>query len=159
MLILPQYRTLTITGTRATKGVLREDMNALFNETLKPYNTRETSWFIGGAIGVDTYVLDWFVDNIDGTATIVVPKTVADQPMPARKSIDRALMFDNFSLIELKQIIFPASEAFHHRNRYMVNKSNATIGYPHKTQKSNGTRYTIDYTIDMGKQASIHPIG
>ncbi|MFB7532504.1 hypothetical protein ACFC0C_30675 [Streptomyces sp. NPDC056178] len=48
--------------------------------------------------------------------------------------------------------------AYHARNRWMVDRTSMTIGFPHAAEPSTGTWQTIGYTAEQGKPRLIVPV-
>ncbi|MFB6987668.1 hypothetical protein [Streptomyces sp. NPDC056304] len=48
--------------------------------------------------------------------------------------------------------------AYHARNRWMVDRTSMTIGFPHAAGPSTGTWQTIGYTAEQGKPRLIVPV-
>ncbi len=67
-----------------------------------------------------------------------------DQPPPARDRIRHAQQAGLAEVVELRDPDFPKAEAYHARNRYIVDRSAFVIGYPLASTKVGGTWYTIE---------------
>jgi hypothetical protein len=138
---------VTITGTRDTNGIRKMALRTLFFSVAKPFDSSLTTWYVGGAKGIDTEFLEWVVDNTMGRVHIVVPDIVKTQPLAARIVIEKALESDHLTAkVSLTELAGGQNaNSYHARNRYMVDRSQAIIGFPHATQPSRGTYYTLRY--------------
>jgi predicted Rossmann fold nucleotide-binding protein DprA/Smf involved in DNA uptake len=152
-------RSITITGTRKTDGIDPAVLYSQLTDVLSPFDHEGAVWFVGGALGMDAYVLRWLMKNSTGQVTVVVPGTLTRQPTGARHYINAALERVNVGLVELDHPSFPKPEAFHMRNRYMVDRSGLVIGFPEKHALSGGTVATLDYAEELGKPRLIYPVG
>lgn len=143
---------VTITGPRRIDGLDPHDFNRYFGTYLGTFNHPWTEWYVGGASGLDTVGLRWLWQNAQGNVTIVVPNELRHQPADAQKEIRTALRRRSaFALEELRHPEFPRPPAFHARNHYMVDRSDLVVGFPHRSQPSNGTLATLKYADDHGK--------
>jgi predicted Rossmann fold nucleotide-binding protein DprA/Smf involved in DNA uptake len=147
---------ITITGTRDVPEAAGR-CEALFERYLAPYATGGHSFFVGGAVGIDTLALDWLIPR-RAPVTVVVPATVEDQPPPARDRIRHAQQAGLAEVVELRHPDFPEAEAYHARNRYMVDRSAFVIGYPLASTKVGGTWYTIEYAASKDMPRLIVPV-
>ncbi|QFZ16945.1 hypothetical protein [Saccharothrix syringae] len=149
-------RNITITGTRAVDANDTDRLNALFNDYLAPFATAH--FYIGGAAGIDTATLNWLADHTSALLTIVVPRTVADQPEAASSSI--TLWRARNRLTEVVELTAPVLDtaAYHARNRYMVDRSEFVIGFPQGVDQTSGTWYTLNYASDRGKPRLVVPV-
>lgn len=151
-------RSIAITGTRKTSGISIWDMYRLVDDVLAPFNAEEMHWFVGGANGMDTYALRWFIKHAVGRVTIVVPWTLDQQPAEAKRYIRAAMGTERFDLVELQHPRFPAPEAYHARNHDMVDRSELVIGFPELHASSGGTVATLEYAERQGKPRLIRPV-
>ncbi|MEU1302574.1 hypothetical protein [Streptomyces shenzhenensis] len=147
---------VTITGTRSTNHRALTEYANLFTTYLGPFS-RDTHFYIGGAKGIDSLALLWLAGNATADLTVVVPGTVEEQPAEARQAIarvrDRILEVVELGALELR------SPAYHARNRWMVDHSNMTIGFPNRdAAPTSGTWQTLNYTRDQGKPHLIVPV-
>lgn len=147
---------ITITGTRGVPEAAGR-CEILFERYLAPYATRGNGFFVGGAVGIDTLALDWLTAR-GAPVTVVVPATVDDQPDPARDRIRAAQRARLAEVVELRHPDFPEAEAYHARNRYMVDRSGFVIGYPLAGASGGGTWYTIEYAAAKGMPRLIVPV-
>ncbi|MER5846899.1 hypothetical protein ABT126_07475 [Streptomyces sp. NPDC002012] len=145
---------VAITGTRSTDHRPRGEYADLFATYLGAF--ARSAFYVGGAKGIDSWALLWLAENTGADITIVVPGTVAQQPEEARQAISHARNRIK-EIVELGATDLSA-EAYHARNRWMVDRSALTIGFPHSTAPSSGTWQTIDYTADQGKPRLIVPV-
>lgn len=147
-------RTVAITGTRATGHRQLTEYAGLFEQYLRPF--ADGHFYIGGAKGIDSLTLMWLAGNTSAELTVVVPGTVDQQPAEARQAItrsrDRIKEIVELGAVELR------SPAYHARNRWMVDRSGMTIGFPHNTERSSGTWQTLNYAAEQGKPRLIVPV-
>lgn len=148
-------RTVTITGTRDTGHKSLSDYGQLFTSYLTPF-AADAHFFIGGAKGIDSHTLIWLAGNTDAALTVVVPGRVDQQPAEARQAIARV----RDRIHEIVELSAPElnSAAFHARNRWMVDRTSMTIGFPRAGQLHSGTWQTLNYTRDQGKPHLVVPV-
>ncbi|MFF1483160.1 hypothetical protein ACIGZH_01545 [Streptomyces sp. NPDC058319] len=149
--------TLAITGTRQTGHHELSWYVNLFERYLGPWATPETRWYIGGARGVDSLSVLWLAGNSRSRITIVVPGTVAQQPADARQAIERCRdRIDEIVELGAAELRTPA---YHARNRWMVDRSEAVAGFPLAgAEGTSGTWQTINYAASQGKPRLIVPV-
>ncbi len=149
---------VTITGSRHTGHRRPAEYGLLFDAYLRPFAGEGSHFYVGGAVGIDTLALDWLAEHTPAALTIVVPCTLADQPEQARQAVlsatRRAL---RVSLVELGAAKL-GTEAYHARNRWMVDRSDLVIGFPRGDDRRSGTWYTIHYGAENGRPRLIVPI-
>ncbi|MGV9456345.1 hypothetical protein [Streptomyces sp. NPDC003635] len=148
-------RTVTITGTRSTGHHSLSQYADAFAAYLGPF-APGAHFYIGGAKGIDSLSLLWLAGNTDAEITVVVPGTVDQQPAEARQAIARVRE-------RIKEIVGLGADelnsaAYHARNRWMVDRSAMTIGFPLAGQHRSGTWQTLNYTRDQGKPHLIVPV-
>ena len=149
---------VTITGSRRTEHRAPADYDLLFDGYLRPFASEGSHFYIGGALGIDTLALDWLAEHTLVGLTVVVPCTLADQPEQARRTVLSAVRrAERVSLIELAAPKL-GTEAYHVRNRWMVDRSDLVIGFPRDDNPSSGTWYTIHYGAEQGRPRLIVPI-
>jgi predicted Rossmann fold nucleotide-binding protein DprA/Smf involved in DNA uptake len=149
---------VTITGSRCTEHREPTQYELLFSAYLRPFAGQDSTVYVGGALGIDTLALDWLAEHTSAALTVVVPCTLADQPEQARQSVLSATRHaQRVSLVELGAPRLGA-EAYHTRNRWMVDRSDFVIGFPHGDDPRSGTWYTIHYGANQGKPRLIVPI-
>jgi predicted Rossmann fold nucleotide-binding protein DprA/Smf involved in DNA uptake len=146
---------ITITGTRDVPEAAG-DCQALF-EWMRPYAAAGHGFFVGGAVGIDTLALGWLVSR-RAPVTVVVPATVEDQPAAACGRIRQAERAGLAEVVELHHPGFPEAEAFHARNRYMVDRSQFVVGYPLSGRDGGGTWDTLEYAASKGLPRLIVPV-
>ncbi|MEU0247029.1 hypothetical protein ABZ192_22410 [Streptomyces sp. NPDC006235] len=148
-------RTVAITGTRNTGHRSLDEYDTLFRDYLGPFS-RNAHFYIGGAKGIDSLSLLWLAGNTGADLTVVVPGVLDQQPPEARQAIvrvrDRVKEIVELRAPELK------TPAFHARNRWMVDRSGMTAGFPHHAEPASGTWQTLNYTADQGKPRLIVPV-
>ncbi|MFE4667261.1 hypothetical protein ACFRI7_33360 [Streptomyces sp. NPDC056716] len=146
---------VTITGTRSTGHRPLAEYAYLFATYLQPF-TDNAHLYMGGAKGIDSLTLHWLAENTAAHLTVVVPGTVEQQPTEAQQAIARVR--DRITeVVELKAARL-AAPAYHARNRWMVDRSELTIGFPRNGELDSGTWQTLNYTRDQGKPHLIVPV-
>lgn len=147
-------RTVAITGTRKTGHRTLDEYAGLFAAYCGPF--ADSHFYIGGASGIDSLSLLWLAGNTEAQLTIVTPGTVDQQPVDARQAITRTR--DRIKeIVELKAGEL-RNPAFHARNRWMVDHSSMTIGFPNASEPTGGTWQTLNYTAEQGKPRLIVPV-
>ncbi|MEU4652757.1 hypothetical protein AB0G32_02200 [Streptomyces sp. NPDC023723] len=146
---------MTITGTRSTGHRSRTEYAGLFGEYLGPF-ANCAHFYVGGAKGIDSLALLWLARNTGAGLTVVVPGVVDQQPEEARQAIARV----RDRIAEVVQLRAPElnTAAYHARNRWMVDRSSMTIGFPRVGQTQSGTWQTLTYTHDEGKPHLVVPV-
>jgi hypothetical protein len=130
----------------------------LFDDFLRPFADQDATFYLGGAVGIDTSALDWLAEHTQASLTVVVPCTVADQPEAATKVIGRWQERGRLAhVVELRAAKLDAP-AYHARNRWMVDHSGFVIGFPHGMTSASGTWYTVNYAAEQGKPRLVVPI-
>ncbi|MDJ1131542.1 hypothetical protein [Streptomyces iconiensis] len=148
-------RSVTITGSRTTEHHAPDHYAALFAAYLMPF-AHDGHFYLGGARGIDSLALEWLARWTPAALTVVVPGTLDQQPQEARQAVARA--WDRVThLVELRADALDA-EAYEARNRWMVDRTTLTIGFPVGTSRGSGTRRTLDYTAEQGKAHLIVPV-
>ncbi|MFD6585465.1 hypothetical protein ACFWED_01125 [Streptomyces anulatus] len=148
-------RTITITGTRRTGHKTLAEYADLFEQYLGPF-APAAHFYIGGATGIDSLALLWLADQTSAPITIVAPGTMGQQPDEARGAVARSRGRIS-EIVELAAAELRAP-AYHARNRWMVDHTSMTIGFPRAAEPSTGTWPTIDYTAEQGKPRLIVPV-
>jgi predicted Rossmann fold nucleotide-binding protein DprA/Smf involved in DNA uptake len=150
---------ITITGTRSTRHRQVAEYDEIFAEYLAPFADGLAHFCIGGASGIDSLALLWLTQNASSRLTVTVPGTVSAQPEDARQAIATARDKGRLTeLVELRQVGHPSAEAYHFRNRWMVDRSEFVIAFPRGDDRTRGTWYTADYAAGQGKPRLIVPI-
>jgi hypothetical protein len=151
---------IAITGTREVDASAA-DVDALYRELLDPFDSAHTSWYLGGAAGIDTDVLTYLTEHGRGRVTVAVPAALSGQPESARRAID--LASERGRLCELVQLRHPAGSgeaAWEARNRWLVDHADLVIGFPlHAHPDGSGTWQTLQYALDQGLPILIAQIG
>ncbi|WP_420032188.1 hypothetical protein ACN2WE_04840 [Streptomyces sp. cg28] len=146
--------SVAITGTRNVGHREPVEYADLFATHLSRY--ADMHFYIGGAKGIDSLALLWLAGETAARITIVVPGRVDQQPAEARQAITRSR--DSIDeIVELKAVEL-RSHAYHERNRYMVDRSSLTIGFPHHDEPESGTWQTLNYCAQLRKPRLIVPI-
>lgn len=148
---------VTITGSRNSAHRAPTEYGMLFDAYLRPFTGEGSRVYLGGAAGIDTLALGWLADHAPATLTVVVPATLADQPDEARQAVLDATRRVQLALVELGAAQLD-EEAYHARNRWMVDRSDLVIGFPHGDDPRSGTWYTIGYGAEQSKPRLIVPI-
>jgi hypothetical protein len=147
----------TITGTRETGHRELAWFADLFGAYLGPWATPEAHFYVGGARGVDSLSLLWLAGHSTSRITIVVPGTVAQQPAEARQAIERCR--DRIAEIVELGATELRTPAYHARNRWMVDRTGMTIGFPLAgPEGQSGTWQTLSYAAAQGKPRLIVPV-
>ncbi|KOT91364.1 hypothetical protein ADK86_23575 [Streptomyces sp. NRRL F-5755] len=155
-------RSITITGTRTTGHHSDQWYDTTFAAYLAPFATLRTHFFVGGAKGIDSLALLWLAAHTRSAITVVMPATLEDQPEEAQQAVARC----RSRITEIVELKAPSlhSAAYHARNRWMVDRSELTIGFPQTIQGEStpsaktGTWQTLNYTAVLGKPRLIVPI-
>ena len=135
----------TITGSRDIPEAMAVQA---FETFLTPALAKDTTWYLGGARGVDTWALKWLIERQE-RCVVVVPFRVDDQPNEAKEHIPKAHL-----VIELK---LPKSKAaFIKRNRFMVDHSRIVWGFWNGMK--GGTFSTLQYALRNRKLMHVIPI-
>ena len=117
-------KAITVSGARMTNPRSAAANAELFAHYLAPFAAEHTQFYVGGAVGIDSMALRWLAEKSRATITVVVPATVADQPDDAQDEILAASRLGRLTeIIELRHPRFPEAEAYHARNRWMVDHS------------------------------------
>lgn len=149
---------VTITGSRHTEHRKPAEYWLLFDAYLEPFVGKGSYVYVGGALGIDTLALDWLVERTEAALTVVVPCTLADQPEHARQTALSATgRTHRVSLVELGAPRLGV-DAYHARNRWMVDRSDLVIGFPRGDSPGSGTWYTIHYGAERARPRLIVPI-
>lgn len=152
-------RAVVISGSRSTEHRPPADYAALFGEFVAPFVADGTVVYIGGAQGIDSLALAWLATHTDGRVVVAAPGTVSGQPAEARAAIAAALAHSKrVEVIELRHPDFPSTAAYHSRNRWMVDRAELLLAFPHGNDPLSGTLYTVNYAADRGLPRIIVPI-
>lgn len=146
---------MTITGTRSTGHRSLNEYAVIFTDYLAPFAV-DGHFYVGGAKGIDSLALLWLAGRTDADITVVVPGSVDQQPVEAQQAIARTRGRIE-EIVELRATDLGVP-AYHSRNRWMVDRSGMTIGFPHGDDPSSGTWQTLRYTRDQGKPRLIVPV-
>jgi predicted Rossmann fold nucleotide-binding protein DprA/Smf involved in DNA uptake len=146
-----------ITGTRQTGHRQHAWFQELFATYLRPWAAHGAQFYLGGAVGIDSLALLWLAVHSRARITVVVPGTIAQQPVPARQTIahcrDRIAEMVELGATDL------STPAYHARNRYMVDRAQMVIAFPLEgLEAPSGTWQTINYACGQGKPRLIVPI-
>lgn len=148
---------VTVTGTRTLDGPI-SGLDSVFEDYLRPFTGPDAHFFVGGAIGIDTAALEWLADGTESRITVVVPCTISDQPDDAGEAITRWRGRDRLARVVELGAATLGTVAYHARNRWMVDRSTLTIGFPRGTTRASGTWYTLNYAAEQGKPRMIVPL-
>ncbi len=148
---------VTITGSRRAGHREPAEYGLLFDAYLRPFAGAGSHFYLGGAMGIDSFALDWLAEHTPAVLTVVVPCTLADQPEQARLTVLSATRrAQRVSLVELGAPQL-GTEAYHARNRWMVDRSDLVIGFPRGDNPYSGTWYTIHYGAEQARPRLIVP--
>jgi hypothetical protein len=149
-------RAVAITGTRSTGHRTQAEYRTMFEDYLRPFAGPDVRFHLGGASGIDSLALLWLAGETKAELVVVVPAKLMDQPGDARHAVETVREADRLAeLVELGgQTRTPG---YHARNRWMVDRSQMTIGFPHSAS-GGGTWYTLDYTASQDKPRVIVPV-
>jgi hypothetical protein len=151
--------SVTISGTRATSHHPDNWFTALFARYVEPFIGSNAHVYVGGAPGIDTLALRWLTVRACAQITVVVPARLADQPREARDAVASALRDERVTnLVELRHPRFPAVEAYHARNRWMVDRSELLIAFPLADSGASGTGQTIEYAASKRLPRLVVPV-
>ncbi|MFF9803086.1 hypothetical protein ACF1G3_37550 [Streptomyces rochei] len=149
---------VAITGTRQTGHRELAYFDALFGVYLGPWAGKDSHFYIGGAVGIDTLALRWLAQHSSVRITVAVPGTTVQQPAVAREAIEecRARIGE---IIELGAAEL-GTPAYHARNRYMADRAQLVAGFPLAggPEGSSGTWQTLNYAASRGKARLIVPV-
>ncbi|URN07637.1 hypothetical protein LUW74_32630 [Actinomadura madurae] len=150
-------RAVTITGTRSTDHRDLAEYRGMFEDYIRPFARPGVRFHLGGASGIDSLTLLWLAGETEVELVVVVPAKLEDQPGDARHAVETARHADRLTeLVELGgQTRTPG---YHARNRWMVDRSQMTIGFPRADSSGGGTWYTLDYTASQDKPRLIVPV-
>jgi DNA recombination-mediator protein A len=152
-------RGITISGARSTSHLPNSTYVDLFEQYVEPFVSPDVRFYLGGATGIDTLALRWLAENGPPQITVAVPCTLDDQPPDARAAIVEVLKTrDEAELVELRRSAHPDADAYHYRNRWMVDRSELLIAFPHGDHEGSGTQYTIEYARTVNKARLVVPI-
>lgn len=151
-------RGITISGARSTSHLPNSAYDDLFDQYVKPFTSPNIRFYVGGATGIDTLALRWLVENGASQITVAVPCTLTDQPPDVQAAVMEALKTrDGAELVELRRSPQPNADAYHYRNRWMVDRSELLIAFPYGDHEG-GTQYTIDYARTVNRARLVVPI-
>ncbi|MFF5264248.1 hypothetical protein ACFY4C_35430 [Actinomadura viridis] len=146
---------VTITGTRTTGHRSPVGYRELFEEFIRPFATPVTRFYLGGATGIDSLALLWLAGDTEVALTVAVPARLVDQPADARHAIASAREAGRLKeVVELGGVT--RTPGYHARNRWMVDRSDLVIGFPHG--EKGGTVYTLNYAASQGKPRLVVPV-
>jgi predicted Rossmann fold nucleotide-binding protein DprA/Smf involved in DNA uptake len=152
-------KAITVSGARVTNRGFAAINDELFAQYLAPFAAEHTQFYVGGAVGIDSLALRWLAKKSRAIITVAVPATVADQPDEAQREILAASRLGRLSeVIELRHPRFPEAQAYHARNRWMVDHSDFVIAFPQGTNGESGTWQTIQYAAALAKPRLIVPL-
>jgi predicted Rossmann fold nucleotide-binding protein DprA/Smf involved in DNA uptake len=124
----------------------RRTARDLFEQHLSSYLHQGKVWLIGGARGIDQWVIEWLLDHKE-TCWAVVPYTRADRPKWLQSLYD-----EMDQVIELQ--LPKRKTAYAYRNRYMVDQCAILISF--RSGKGIGALATLKYALR--KQREVHAI-
>jgi predicted Rossmann fold nucleotide-binding protein DprA/Smf involved in DNA uptake len=136
-------KSIAITGSQ---DVDRHTARDLFEQHLSSYLNQGRTWLIGGARGIDQWVIEWLLDHNE-VCWGVVPYTRAQRPNWLQRLYDEMERVVELQLPKRKT-------AYAFRNRYMVDQCGIVIGF--RSGKGRGTLATLKYALR--KQKEVHAI-
>jgi hypothetical protein len=149
---------VTITGTRSVPKQAHGRLDDLFRQYLLPFAGKETMFYVGGAVGIDSLTLTWLAENTDAALTVVAPCLLMDQPEDAQNAVEACRRGGRLAeLVELGGERL-GTAAYHARNRWMVDRSGFVVGFPVGEDNGSGTWYTLNYSAEQGKPRLIVPL-
>ena len=149
---------LTVTGTRAVPSEPDACLEGLFETFLRPFAGPHTTVHVGGAAGIDTAALDWLGRRSDAAVVVVVPGAVCDQPEVAVRAVRRWQSSGQLAAVIELGAERIGTDAYHARNRWMVDRSRLVVGFPKGDDPTSGTRYTLDYATGLGLPRVVVPV-
>lgn len=148
-------RSVMITGSRTTEHHAPEHYAALFHAYLSPF-AYDAHFYLGGARGIDSLALEWLAYWTTAQLTVAVPGTLDQQPPEARHAVARS--WERVThLVELGAEALDA-DAYDARNRWMVDRTTLTIGFPVGNIRRSATRRTLAYAAEQDKACLIVPV-
>lgn len=151
--------SVTISGTRATSHHPDGWFTDLFVRYVQPFIGGNTHVYVGGAPGIDTLALRWLTELARVRITVVVPARMADQPIEASTAVADALRGQGLTdVVELRHPGCPKPEAYHARNRWMVDRSDLLLAFPLSGSSASGTGQTIEYAASKGLARLVVPV-
>ncbi|WP_245886061.1 hypothetical protein [Umezawaea tangerina] len=149
---------VTVTGARAVEHLTAEELVEVFEAYVLPFAVPGAHFYLGGAVGVDTAALDWLAEVSKADVSVVVPRTVRDQPDEAADVIVKWREAGRLAeLVELDTDEV-GTDGYLERNRWMVDRSELVIGFPRSGDQGSGTGYTLGYAASKGKALLVVPI-
>jgi hypothetical protein len=149
---------VTITGARSIPAESTLLLPGLFDSYVAPLAGPDAHFYLGGAAGIDTAALDWLAARSRASLTVVVPCTVADQPVVAAESVRRWRDARRLAQVVELEADRLGTAAYHARNRWMVDRSGFVIGFPRGAEPTSGTWYTLNYAAALGKPRLVVPV-
>ncbi|MBP2471161.1 hypothetical protein JOF53_000033 [Crossiella equi] len=151
-------RFVTITGPRDIEQVPQRRLVELFEAYLAPFATAASHFYLGGAAGIDTVALGWLAEHSHAELTVVAPARMVDQPEVAQEEVTRLSAAGRLAeLVELGAAGL-GRDAFHARNRWMVDRSSLVVGFPMNDDPASGTWYTLNYGAEQGTARLVVPL-
>ncbi|MFG7946762.1 hypothetical protein [Streptomyces cacaoi] len=148
-------RSVAVTGSRTTEHRPFAHYAALFERYLAPF-APGGHFHLGGMRGVGGLALEWLAERTDAELTVVLPGTLHDEPLDARRLVDRARE-RIAQIVELGASPVDA-DAYAARNRRLVDHTDMTIAFPVGTSRGSATWQTLEYTAEQGKPRLVVPI-
>ncbi|WHT22551.1 hypothetical protein N8J89_16255 [Crossiella sp. CA-258035] len=149
---------VTITGPRAVADLPVAELGRRFEAYLGPFAVPGSHFYLGGATGVDTLALDWLAQHTGAALTVAVPCRLVDQPTDARQVVARWQSRDRLTeVVELRAATL-GTDAYHARNRWMVDRSSLVVGFPRRNHPASGTWYTLNYAAERGTPHLVVPV-
>jgi predicted Rossmann fold nucleotide-binding protein DprA/Smf involved in DNA uptake len=152
-------RNVAITGTRSIGDAPVDELAEAFSAYLGPFAGSSAHFYVGGASGVDTAALQWLAANTEATLTVVVPCRIVDQPSGSAQVIERLQGEGRLADVVEMGATLLGKQAYHARNRWMVDRADIVIGFPRGDESAGGgTWYTLNYAAEQGKVRLVVPL-
>ena len=136
---------IMITGSR---DIDRERARALFEQHLSPFLSQGRTWLAGTARGIDTWALEWLLENSE-TCWTVVPYTrfkATQRVQQLLEQVDR--------IVELQLPKRKTASAI--RNRHLVDLAQIVFGF--WSSKGGGTVKTLKYALRQRREVHAIPV-
>jgi predicted Rossmann fold nucleotide-binding protein DprA/Smf involved in DNA uptake len=152
-------RSVAITGTRSIGDAPVDELAEAFSAYLGPFAGSTAHFYVGGASGVDTAALQWLAANTEAALTVVVPCRIVDQPAGSAQVIERLQSEGRLADVVEMGATLLGKQAYHARNRWMVDRADIVIGFPRGAESAGGgTWYTLNYAAEQGKVRLVVPL-
>ncbi|MFP5070159.1 hypothetical protein ACLFMI_10895 [Pseudonocardia nantongensis] len=152
-------RSVAITGTRSIGDAPVDELAEVFAAYLRPFADSTAHFYVGGASGVDTAALQWLARNSEAALTVVVPCRIVDQPVGPAEVIESLRGEERLADVVEMGATLLGKDAYHARNRWMVDHCGLVIGFPRGDESAGGgTWYTLNYATEQRKARLVVPL-